>query len=950
VPSRRRRLVSLLPALFFLAFSTPASADALEAIGPPSPANGEEPGPPRCEASTGFPVKLRAVAVAAPEASFELHMQVTDEDGAPLGEAVVVAGGLDEEPRFALACDKAGRLYPFWATPTNPCLRYKRYNDRGDFLDGPTILAAACDDPVGAHIDRAGKIWIAMRRQDETTARWDRLVGAFDLGGSLLAGFKTAGPAAVGPPARTPPGPVSFVSEDGGTTAAGYLEELADNADLRGAAVALFDATGLLAESAGSVFPLLLTGEDEIRLARADIEGEFDAYVFSERWGRWTRTPVARTGTPATPTARVSSRGVVSGPPSFGTGVRIDASKKFRLHRIGDFRIETRPGGGWTIANQAAIEYTNGNPDAVFEAHVSTNEGRSFLSDFVAREDLPPPASAAGTLIAVSTNELRRLVVSRSTDGGATWVDSEPGARFPPETACQGDLGECSRNDLTVAPGPQGRWLIVWRGDVVDAKGDRPSMVKILASADDGETWTTAGTVAEFDEASADWGQTVVFGSATRAMVAWRDPDIRALATVDGGTTWTVPSLVAELDSTMVHDSPGALELAALADGSWIAVFDAADFATRRFGSDGDIFAAVSNTTVSRWEEPVPLNPWAATDAAVDRDPTVAFAPLEDDPATPAYATVAAWTSHQPVFGPADLDADIFAAHTSDGLSWSDAVALHADAGGDARWDGPARLAANELGSWLLVARERDLLAPDDHLEDFSTYAFYARCGNARVGDTEECDDGNLTDGDGCDGNCTTSRCGNGIRAGDEPCDDGNDSKRDSCRKCVAATCGDRVRWPEMEACDDGNNQPQDGCDASCRIEDCGNGAIDDPLLEECDDGNFDEGDGCSFCRFEECGNGVRQADEECDDGNAADNDGCSVDCRVEDICGDANLDGKRTAVDALYILRVAVGGSDACPAERCDLNGDERITASDALATLRAAVDPSLAPMCATA
>src|SRR6185295_19732910 len=37
-----------------------------------------------------------------------------------------------------------------------------------------------------------------------------------------------------------------------------------------------------------------------------------------------------------------------------------------------------------------------------------------------------------------------------------------------------------------------------------------------------------------------------------------------------------------------------------------------------------------------------------------------------------------------------------------------------------------------------------------------------ARCGDGIVNlEGEECDDGNLVDGDGCDGNCTVTRCGN---------------------------------------------------------------------------------------------------------------------------------------------------------------------------------------------
>jgi cysteine-rich repeat protein len=49
-------------------------------------------------------------------------------------------------------------------------------------------------------------------------------------------------------------------------------------------------------------------------------------------------------------------------------------------------------------------------------------------------------------------------------------------------------------------------------------------------------------------------------------------------------------------------------------------------------------------------------------------------------------------------------------------------------------------------------------------------------CGSAIVGGEppypiEECDDGNLINGDGCDNNCTVTACQNGVVTGSEYCD-----------------------------------------------------------------------------------------------------------------------------------------------------------------------------------
>ena len=45
----------------------------------------------------------------------------------------------------------------------------------------------------------------------------------------------------------------------------------------------------------------------------------------------------------------------------------------------------------------------------------------------------------------------------------------------------------------------------------------------------------------------------------------------------------------------------------------------------------------------------------------------------------------------------------------------------------------------------------------------------------------EQCDDGNLVNGDSCESDCTLPRCGNGILDAGEQCDDGNLVAGDGC-------------------------------------------------------------------------------------------------------------------------------------------------------------------------
>ena len=84
-----------------------------------------------------------------------------------------------------------------------------------------------------------------------------------------------------------------------------------------------------------------------------------------------------------------------------------------------------------------------------------------------------------------------------------------------------------------------------------------------------------------------------------------------------------------------------------------------------------------------------------------------------------------------------------------------------------------------------------------------------------------------------------------------------------------------------------------DGCDATCIIEFCGDGTVNNG--EECDDGNTVDGDSCSAaCLNEFCGDGTLQTvmGEQCDDGNTVATDACTHVCQ-SNTCGDgiANLE-----------------------------------------------------------
>ena len=143
--------------------------------------------------------------------------------------------------------------------------------------------------------------------------------------------------------------------------------------------------------------------------------------------------------------------------------------------------------------------------------------------------------------------------------------------------------------------------------------------------------------------------------------------------------------------------------------------------------------------------------------------------------------------------------------------------------------------------------------------------------------------------------------CGDGIvNQPSEQCDDGNADNTDGClNTCQLPYCGDGFIWQDHELCDDNGNNgqlcipPYDSecsyCSEICAPMTligpyCGDGIKNGP--EQCDgtDG-ISAGQTClANCTLENqpyCGNGVVDPGEECDDGNTNNNDQCKNDCTL---------------------------------------------------------------------
>lgn len=208
------------------------------------------------------------------------------------------------------------------------------------------------------------------------------------------------------------------------------------------------------------------------------------------------------------------------------------------------------------------------------------------------------------------------------------------------------------------------------------------------------------------------------------------------------------------------------------------------------------------------------------------------------------------------------------------------------------------------------------------------------RCGDLFVSSTEECEDGNVNNGDGCDNcrfscasmdpardctsldPCVATACDDATHTCGSPIGEGVTCGVGAVCKsgvCTATICGDGI-LDAGEICDDGNLTDGDGCDADC-TRSCINPAIDCPTAPVCQvaictmnfictttnvavDGPCMAPNTCQngTCQAPAsvCGNGVTETGEDCDFGMSnGPGTGCETNCRfscnVDTDCVDTN-------------------------------------------------------------
>ncbi|HWN68301.1 MAG TPA: DUF4215 domain-containing protein, partial [Haliangium sp.] len=214
-------------------------------------------------------------------------------------------------------------------------------------------------------------------------------------------------------------------------------------------------------------------------------------------------------------------------------------------------------------------------------------------------------------------------------------------------------------------------------------------------------------------------------------------------------------------------------------------------------------------------------------------------------------------------------------------------------------------------------------------------------CGDTPPGNTgdESCESGFCNpDGNVC------QNCGDGNVDAGEDCDDGNLSDEDGCNSQCETECGNGTIEPS-EGCDDGNAMDGDGCNAMCLIESIE--VIGDCAIGECPPVSCAEGspscpacnttgpgavgdDSCAsgFCNADgycqECGDGNEDQYEGCDYGDTASGDGCNAVCLIEpngpdDPAPSPDCDPGSPGCDVCNSDPPGAIGDDSCATDYCD-------------------------------
>jgi len=232
------------------------------------------------------------------------------------------------------------------------------------------------------------------------------------------------------------------------------------------------------------------------------------------------------------------------------------------------------------------------------------------------------------------------ILVSRSTDNGATWTTVQP-------LNTNAGTDSVDDDDPQVTTDGAGNWVAVWQ------------------SYDD-----LGGTIGA-------------------------DADILVSRSTDNGATWTAPAAL-NTNAVTLSTFDGYIQVTTDGAGNWVAVWQSYDDLGGTIGSDHDILVSRSTDSGATWTTVQPLNTNAGTDSGTDYYPQVTT--------DGAGNWVAVWQSYDDLGGTIGTDCDILVSRSTDnGATWTVPVALNTNAATDSTYDEIPQVTTDGAGNWVVV-------------------------------------------------------------------------------------------------------------------------------------------------------------------------------------------------------------------------------------------------------